>query len=256
MDEYRIHTAIIIVTDTEEQGLRAVIGGWEELSVPGDGQQYYKTSFVRDGTEHTVIYARQNEMGMTGAAMLSSKLIENFRPKYLIMCGIAAGVGEESSENQMYGDVVVADMIWNYACGKFVPADRAEIRFGNVGYISRPTYIHALEGIREYVDAAIASPENQTKVHIGPMACGNTVVASQEIVQKQVKSQHGETQALDMESYAVAYAARHCAEPRPEPVIIKSICDFANSQKDDRFQRFAAYTSAEFAKLLYEKFLP
>ena len=45
-------------------------------------------------------------------------------------------------------------------------------------------------------------------------------------------------------------------QPRPIPIIIKSICDFADSRKSDEYQKFAAYTSCEFAKLLYEKFLP
>jgi nucleoside phosphorylase len=64
------------------------------------------------------------------------------------------------------------------------------------------------------------------------------------------------TVGLDMESYAVVYAANHASAPRPIPIIIKSICDFADSKKADDYQRFAAYTSCEFAKLLYEKYLP
>ncbi|MCI6585699.1 MAG: hypothetical protein MSC47_01020 [Oscillibacter sp.] len=59
-----------------------------------------------------------------------------------------------------------------------------------------------------------------------------------------------------MESYAVAYAAEHAVEPRPVPLIIKSVCDYADAQKSDQYQKFAAFTSCEYAKLLYEKFLP
>lgn len=59
-----------------------------------------------------------------------------------------------------------------------------------------------------------------------------------------------------MESYAVVYAAENATLPRPIPIIIKSVCDFADSKKSDEYQKFAAYTSCEFAKLLYEKFLP
>lgn len=59
-----------------------------------------------------------------------------------------------------------------------------------------------------------------------------------------------------MESYAVAYAAEHVVEPRPVPLIIKSVCDYADAQKSDQYQKFAAFTSCEYAKLLYEKFLP
>ena len=31
---------------------------------------------------------------------------------------------------------------------------------------------------------------------------------------------------------------------------------YANSEKSDQYQKFAAYTSCEFARLLYERFLP
>lgn len=59
-----------------------------------------------------------------------------------------------------------------------------------------------------------------------------------------------------MESYAVVYAANHASEPRPMPIIIKSVCNFADNEKSDDFQLFAACTSCEFAKFLYEKILP
>ena len=56
--------------------------------------------------------------------------------------------------------------------------------------------------------------------------------------------------------YGVAYAANHSTEPKPYPIIAKSICDFADSRKSDQYQRFAAYTSCEFTKFLCEKILP
>lgn len=62
---------------------------------------------------------------MTAACALSAKLIHHFRPQYLIMVGIAAGVALSDMEEQIYGDVIVADMIWNYSDGKFVPKERA-----------------------------------------------------------------------------------------------------------------------------------
>ena len=88
------------------------------------------------------------------------------------------------------------------------------------------------------------------------MACGSTVVATSEIVEKQIHSQYGNTAALDMESYAVMYAVKSAPIPKPKGLIIKSVCDYANEEKSDQYQKFAAYTSAQFAKLLYEKFLP
>lgn len=95
-----------------------------------------------------------------------------------------------------------------------------------------------------------------TITEIGPMACGATVVANWEIVEKQIHTQYGDTAALDMESYAVMYAAKEAPLPKPKALVIKSVCDYANDEKSDQYQKFAAFTSAQFAKLLYEKYLP
>ena len=103
---------------------------------------------------------------------------------------------------------------------------------------------------------ASESEKNECHVHIGPMACGSSVVANNLVLKKQIHSQLENTAGLDMESYGVVYAATNASEPKPYPIIIKSVCDFANSEKSDDFQKFAAYTSSEFAKLLVEDYLP
>ncbi|MCR5208562.1 MAG: hypothetical protein K6C14_08820, partial [Eubacterium sp.] len=64
------------------------------------------------------------------------------------------------------------------------------------------------------------------------------------------------TVGLDMESYSVFYTAKFSQSPRPVAIVIKSICDFADDEKSDRYQKFAAYTSSQFAKYLFEKHLP
>jgi nucleoside phosphorylase len=51
------------------------------------------------------------------------------------------------------------------------------------------------------------------------------------------------------------YAIKEAPVPRPKGLIIKSVCDYADEEKSDQYQKFAAFTSAQFAKLLYEKFL-
>ena len=58
-----------------------------------------------------------------------------------------------------------------------------------------------------------------------------------------------------MESYAVMYAVKEAPAPKPNGLVIKSVCDYANEEKSDLYQKFAAFNSAQFAKLLYENFL-
>lgn len=255
MKAYETAVALVLVTDTEEAAAKHMYP-WTERRFPDDEQVYYEAEFTRNGVRRRVVYARQDEMGMTAGAVLSMKLIERYRPEYLIMVGIAAGVAQAEQEEQIYGDVIVADVIWNYSVGKFVPRERAEIQYGDVGFIPRPRLLEMPDSVRPYVEAAAHSEENQCHVYIGPMACGTTVVANREILDKQVRSQVRHTAGLDMESYAIAYAAAHASQPRPTSLIIKSVCDYADAHKSDQYQKFAAFTSCEFAQLLYERFLP
>lgn len=253
--DYDTDVALMSVTNTEFSAVLR-FHDWKAQIVRGDDQIYDVSSFERDGKTMSLVHAKQSEMGMTAAAATAMKLIYEFRPRYLIMVGIAAGVALEGVADQMYGDVLVPDVVWNYSAGKFVSPDRADISYGDVGFLPRSTYVSIPDEILPYIKKAINSDENQCHVHVGPMACGSTVVANRNILKKQIHSQLRETAGLDMESYAVVYAALHAPKPRPIPIIVKSVCDFADSEKSDDYQRFAAYTSCEFAKLLYEKYLP
>jgi len=42
-------------------------------------------------------------------------------------------------------------------------------------------------------------------------------------------------------------AAYYSGPNRPKVLIAKSVCDFANPEKNDNWQSYAAYTSAQFA---------
>ena len=253
--KYDYHVALITVTATEEAGLRYMYDNWKPLHLEDDDQEYYETSFTRNEQTYKIVTARAKEMGMTAAGVLTMKMITMFRPKYVIMVGIAAGIAYRKHVDQIYGDVVVPDIVWDYSSGKFVSAKRASVNFGDVGFIPRPHFVNTDEELIKAVEQAMESKENECHVYIGPMACGSTVVASSEIVEKQIHSQYGNTAALDMESYAVMYAVKEAPAPKPKGLVIKSVCDYADEGKSDQYQKFASYTSAQFAKLLYEKFL-
>ena len=254
-ESYRTDVALLSVTSTE---FRAVMHfhDWKAKTFPNDDQIYDAAEFENKGKKCSVVHAKIPEMGMTAAAATAMKVIFTFRPRYLIMVGIAAGVAKTDIEEQMYGDVIVPDIVWNYSAGKFVSPDKAKIVYGDLGFLPRSTSESIPEEIMPYIRQAIESDENPCHVFIGPMACGSTVVASRELLEKQVYSQYRHTAGLDMESYAVVYDANHSNDPKPIPIIVKSVCDFADSKKSDDYQRFAAYSSCEFAKYLYEKILP
>lgn len=54
-----------------------------------------------------------------------------------------------------------------------------------------------------------------------------------------------------MEGYAIYSAANNATNPKPIPLVIKSVCDLQTKKKNDNIQNYAAYTSA---KVLHEFF--
>lgn len=253
---YDYHVAIITVSEKEDIGLKANYKDLQELRFEDDEQVYYTTGFMHNGSRCRVVMARQNEMGMTAGAVLSMKLISRFRPRYLIMAGVAAGVAKPDIAEQIYGDVVVGSMIWNYSMGKIVAQNDSDIHIDAMGFIPDPVSIDLDETLVPFINNAISSDRNECHVLLAPIACGTHILVNKEIVEQQIYSQYSSTAAVDMESYAVAYAAKNAPDPRPKAVVIKSVCDFGDEHRDDKYQLFAAHTSAEFAKLLYEEFLP
>lgn len=251
MEEYNAFAALIFVTNIEEEAVMRMYD-WKKLRFSGDEQLYY---IAQDAKGRDIFAARQDEMGMTASATLTMKCIEHFRPQYVIMPGIAAGTLDEESGHQMYGDVVLADMVWNYSNGKYVSKDKANIVFGEIGFLPRPTIVKIDESLLPYFEKAIHSEHNENHVFVGALASGSAVVANRFVLDHQVRSQYQSTKGLEMEGYGLAYAASHAIAPRPKAIIAKGVCDFADSRKSDKYQKFAAYTSCEFVKLMINEIL-
>jgi nucleoside phosphorylase len=60
---------------------------------------------------------------------------------------------------------------------------------------------------------------------------------------------------LEMENYGFFHAAAHASHPRPMAFSVKSVCDFADQDKGDAFQRYAAYTSAQVVYHFADRYL-
>lgn len=243
--------AIITAVNVETESVMKLYDNWKRVSVPEDNQEYYSASFTSKGREYKVITAQQNVMGITAAAMLSTKLITFFRPEYLIMCGIAACVGPES--DHFYGDIIIPDKVWNCSSGKFTAPEKPAIIFGNVGFLPRPAALSIDTCILETVRKLQGSCEFH--LTIAPMACGTSVIANRTFIEQQITSFMPDTVGLDMESYGVLYAAENVSSPKPKAVVIKGICDYADEKKTDKYQKFAAYNSSMFTKFLLENYL-
>ena len=114
LKKFETDVALLTVTTTE---FNAVLHfhDWKAKPFAGDEQIYDVATFERDGKKYSLVHAKISEMGMPAAAATAMKVIFTFRPRYIIMVGIAAGVAKTEFEDQMYGDVVLPDVVWNYS---------------------------------------------------------------------------------------------------------------------------------------------
>jgi nucleoside phosphorylase len=220
-------------------------------------------TFVYDGKIRvggrtlSVAAASCPRMGMVAAALRSASIIALLRPKLLAMCGICAGVEQKTR----IGDVLFADPSWDYQSGKRV-RDK-----DNAVFSMAPHQLAAPSIVRTHLqqiasdNAALAAVSSGygsdapglTRVIMGPVASGSAVLADGQVV-SEIKAQHRELIGIEMETYGVYAAAYGASQPQPRPFSLKGVCDFADPDKEDDHQRYAAYASANVLRLLMERF--
>lgn len=256
---------ICVLTALRSPELMAVLGlpwGWEEVEVLGDGTLYYRgTATSADSKLLSVVAASCPRMGMVASAVLTSKMCVHFRPRFVATCGILAAVDRDVG----MGDVVVADPTWNYESGK----RSKQTSEGPPEFSAAPDPIPldpwlrercaAISTDRAFLDEVRrsfpgAAPESALGMHLGPVASGSSVVVDEEYVQGAVR-QHRKLKGIEMETYGVFAAVQEAQQPRPQAVSVKSVSDYADSEKSDEFHAYAAYTSAAVLRRLVETYV-
>jgi len=249
---YEVDLAIITALDTVElDAVRQLQGSWVDVAVPHDSTRYFRGTFSRENKHLSVVAAAAPRMGMAMSAVVASKLIYNFRPRYLCMCGIAAGVKDKTE----IGDVLVPDPSWDWGSGKREVDEHKNSVFSPAPYqLSLPTDIR--DRIKAFADRSDSLSDiqrswpgkkrvNALRVHVGPVASGAAVLADPAVVDS-VKDQQRQLIGVEMEVYGVLTAAENSGRPRPTAFAVKSVCDFGDEGKSDEHQAYAAFTSAQF----------
>lgn len=255
---------IVTAVDVETDQLLRLWTDNVSLEVQDDTTQYYKTNFLdKDGIKRSVIIAQQSEMGMPATAFLTTKMLYQFKPKYQIMVGIAGCTSDDAN----FGDILVPEQVWNYSSGKFkedkdqkdgstkLMPDSKSITLNPMirDMVHQRDYREILSKIR--ADFSGEKPTTELNIIKGPMACGAAVVSDYKIIKEWVLGHVRGNVGLDMESYSLFYSCYNTHQIEAKPICIKSVSDFADKDKNDMYQKYAAYTSSAFAKHIMEKVL-
>lgn len=247
---------IAIITALPHRELEAVLKlpcNWKEHKEMDDDNIYHTGSItLSNGCQKTIIATCSPHMGMCSAAALTATVCLKFRPALIIMTGIAAGIKGKVE----LGDILVADPSWDWGSGKLTIKDSTPV------FLSAPTQIpldstlrkkiQYLATSRAYVDEIYAEwkegkrPPHNLSMHIGPVATGAVVLEDPATVAL-IEKQNRNTIGVEMEAYGVMSTAYYLGVWKPKVIAIKSVCDFADPEKNNEWQGYAAYTSASMA---------
>ena len=242
--------------NSEQEAVLRLPCDWEEKSVFGDCNKYYRGTITTSLNEKkSIITTCCPRMGIASSAVTATKIIQKYKPKFIIMVGIAAGIKGKVN----IGDILVADPCWDWGSGKMTIENDAPKFLKSPHYINLSTNLRILlremSVARDYLDEIYSGwnlelgnrPTDPLNLHVGPLATGAVVIEDPSIT-KLILDSHRETVGVEMEAYGVVAAAEYANDGQwPVPIIIKSVCDFADPDKNDNWQGYAAYTSAAFA---------
>lgn len=230
---------------------------WKKVDLPGDpSTNYYETVLDPDKKKIRCVTTYADRMGMAASAVLTTKMIQAFRPRYLFMTGISACVSKDKAE---IGDVIVAQSVIDGASGKFSVEDKEHVFVPDYQLIdTAPDFIsivnrlkeddELLANIKKDAKRRVKTHNTELNIRTGPVASVPAVVADKSVIAA-IKGQERKLLGLEMEAYGMYYAATHSVSPHPKfYAVLKSATDFADDHKGDEYQPYGAITSAE---LLY-----
>lgn len=261
-DSFKSDIGIICaLEDPELTAVRKAFGGkssWQEVGDARHSHVYRQASMkTNDGKNLRVIATTSTSMGLTAAAIATTHLVLQFRPRLVAMIGIAAGT---HTGGKQFGDILVADPSVDYNSGKVVLEEGIR-EFQPDPYpiglnprlrsvLQKYTSAHQLfDDIRSRWTGA--TPPKANRLYLGPVGAADQVIDDPTRIIEIQKSWR-KLIGVEMETYGVYRAVEESPEPQPRAASFKAVCDFA-AEKSDSWQQYAAFMAAEFAAEFFRR---
>lgn len=210
-------------------------------------------------SEYSLVTTCIGSAGLSSASAATASLIQVFRPKLVVLLGIAAG----QKEKLKIGQVIFAERIVSYGslveledkqetrptmdtlehaikqdlnvyqaddarCGRIT-----EIFLGAGGEFLEPTNAQDLNWFSNHVMSKI-SPS------ISSLASGDILFRNEDKL-RELRDLHGKIEGAEMEAAGFIAAARQSSTSW---LVVRGVSDFGDAHKDDRFHDFAALTAS------------
>jgi nucleoside phosphorylase len=205
----------------------------------------------RSTVTYKVVTLSLPNKGRVEAATATSHAIARWSPRYVLLVGIAGGV---SAWGVKLGDILISDQVVDYELQKLTQ-NGPEVRWQV--HRTDPRLLDFARAFtqRDWGDGVAAGrpKEGQPKVHFGPIATGDKVIAS-DLLQQYRKSDVWPTLiGVEMEAGGAAAAAFQAAE-QPGFFMVRGVSDLADGNKDKRstaaWRQYACLAPAAFTVAL------
>ena len=159
---------------------------------------------------------------LTGArnapmALAADKAIRQFKPDFIFLIGIAAGI-----KDVKIGDIVVGTKTYSYESGK--------IKDGK--YLGRPDVFNftpelinlsrRIKADNLWTNRVVGTIKNKTNIEFGPIISGDRVLDSSDAQEFEIIANHyNDTKALEMEAHGFGEALKH--HPQVLSLLIRGI---------------------------------
>ncbi len=207
---------------------------------------------TKTGTRKIAI-SKSNKMGPIAAALNTQKSIWALTPNFVILIGITAGTKDDVN----LGDIIVPDRIVDYESVKIdengksshgsIPTTYSSMRQKFSTWLDR-------EDWRKNITSTILPPRPDIRqiniIEDVAMASGNKVIADPALIEEIQQLFGRKIVAFEMEAIGVAEA---CETKQIPFMVIKSVSDFADSNKDDSWHPFCCEVSADLTLRLIEE---
>lgn len=215
--------------------------------------RFKKSNAFQDIAEDIVL-VKQEQMGMVDAAYTASHIIHEHRPEYLLMAGVCGG----RKEKVALFDIIIPSKVYDFSFGslengQFKQRDLdAKLDAKLIKYLEAPEVLKKIKlGMISLVDTPNEDKEKyvqNVKFHFDVMACGPWVVKTEGFLNQLSEDKNNLIRGLEMESYSIGRAYEIYKELGVRPLIVKSVMDYTDHQKENDLQnidtkRVAGYMS-------------
>ena len=175
------------------------------------------------------IYHIQTNMGSIGTLSSASDINSvlnktDLNIQYVIATGICCGL---KPDKQKIGDILISSKIWFYESQK-KEEDKTMLR-GEIATAS-PILL-----------SLFRKQQSTSEKHFGTIASGEKLVNSPAFI-AEIKAFHTDAIGIEMEGAGIVSICNRC-EIKTDWIVVKSISDWGDGNKNDDFQKLAAYNA-------------